>query len=292
MTTTTNHRCLFKLALLSILLTGLAAAQTPNSKYFTTSDHVRMHYLEAGKGSALVFIPGWTMPADIWENQIAYFAKSYHVIAIDPRSQGDSDKPHAGDYPERRARDYKEVLDGLGVRNPLLVGWSMGTHELLTFVELFGPASVRGLVLVDGVLWDKPSPEMSSFIVQWMRGYQLDRRSSTEQFVRSMYKKPQSEAYLRRITEAALSTPTDSAVVLVYNLAARESWTPVLTKIANAKTPVLGVFTPAQKSTVELLRTNLPGAQLLTFDEAGHALFVDEAEKFNRALDVFLSSLK
>lgn len=281
------------LAFVVYLAGATATAQAaPKSAYFTTSDHVRIHYLEAGKGPALVFIPGWTMPADIWENQIAHFAKSYHVIAIDPRSQGDSDKPHEGDYPERRARDYKELLDALGVRTPVLVGWSMGVHEVLTFADLFAPASVRALVLVDGILWDKVEPELSSQIAQWMRGYQLDRRAATEQFVRSMYKKPQSEAYLRRFTEAALSTPTDSAVVLTYNLTNRESWTPALAKIASAKIPVLGVFTPPGKSTVELLRVRLPDAQLLTFDEAGHALFVDEAERFNKTLGEFLASLK
>ena len=274
-----------------MIFVSSAAAQTPASKFFTTSDRVRIHYLEAGKGPVLVFIPGWTMPAEIWENQIAYFAKNYRVIAIDPRSQGDSDKPHEGDFPERRARDYKELLDGIGARVPVLVGWSMGVHEILTYVDQFGPDSARALVLVDGFLWDKAAPELSSQGAQWMRGYQLDRRTSTEQFVRSMYKKPQSDAYLRKITEAALSTPADSAAVLTYNLLSRESWTPALTKVASAKMPVLGFFTPPTKSTVDLLRARLPGAQLLTFDDAGHALFVDDSEKFNSTLENFLKSV-
>lgn len=37
------------------------------SLFFVTSDGVRLHYLEAGEGKALIFIPGWTMPAEIWE---------------------------------------------------------------------------------------------------------------------------------------------------------------------------------------------------------------------------------
>ena len=43
------------------------------SKYFQTSDDVTLHYLEAGSGPTIVFVPGWTMPAEIWEHQLRYF---------------------------------------------------------------------------------------------------------------------------------------------------------------------------------------------------------------------------
>lgn len=63
-------------------------AQAAKGDSFQTSDGIKIHYLEAGSGRAIVFIPGWTMPAWIWQKQIDEFAKKYHVIAVDPRSQG------------------------------------------------------------------------------------------------------------------------------------------------------------------------------------------------------------
>ncbi|PYU55403.1 MAG: hypothetical protein DMG56_25300 [Acidobacteria bacterium] len=51
------------------------------------------------------------MPAWIGDPQIQYFAGHYHVVALDPRSQGDSDKPLEGNSPERRAQDIKELDD-------------------------------------------------------------------------------------------------------------------------------------------------------------------------------------
>ena len=51
------------------------------------------------------------MPAWIGDPQIQYFAEHYHVVALDPRSQGDSDKPLEGNSPERRAQDIKELDD-------------------------------------------------------------------------------------------------------------------------------------------------------------------------------------
>jgi non-heme chloroperoxidase len=64
-------------------------------------------------------------------------SKNYRVIAVDPRSQGESEKPTYGLLPETRARDYKELVDQLGLKQPVLIGWSMGCGELLSYVEQF-----------------------------------------------------------------------------------------------------------------------------------------------------------
>jgi hypothetical protein len=63
-------------------------AQTAKSDFFQTSDGIRIHYLDAGSGRPIVFIPGWTMPAWIWQKQIDEFSKNYHVIAVDPAFAG------------------------------------------------------------------------------------------------------------------------------------------------------------------------------------------------------------
>jgi non-heme chloroperoxidase len=136
-----------------MFFTALTVAQTKQSNaFFTTSDSVKIHYIEAGSGRPIVFIPGWTMPAWIWQSQIDELSKKYHVIAVDPRSQGESEKPTFGHMPETRARDYKELVDHLQLKQPVLVGWSMGCGELMKYVEQFGTDNVAGLVLVDGMM--------------------------------------------------------------------------------------------------------------------------------------------
>jgi len=73
---------------------------------------------QAGQGTPIVFIPGWTMAADIWEGQIAYFSKSHRVVAYDPRSQGRSSKTPEGSYPIARGADLHSILDQLRVDPP------------------------------------------------------------------------------------------------------------------------------------------------------------------------------
>jgi non-heme chloroperoxidase len=275
--------------LLCILSVPNVVAQTAKSDFFKTSDGVRIHYLEAGSGRPIVFIPGWTMPAWIWQKQIDEFSKRYRVIAVDPRSQGESDKPTYGHLPETRARDYKELVDHLGLKHPVLVGWSMACGELVKYAEQFGTDNLGGLVLVDGLLPDKPSPELFAYISGWMNLLQQDRQKQADGFVRSMYKKPQPEDYLKRVTDASMQVPADTAAVLIYDMIAVKDFSPGLARVNR---PVLFMYQPETQATADFLKLKLGDkVRLEKFDGDGHALFVDDPEKFNRVLEEFLQSL-
>ena len=275
--------------LLCILPVPIVKAQATKSGFFKTSDGVRIHYLEAGSGRPIVFIPGWTMPAWIWQKQIDEFSKNYHVIAVDPRSQGESDKPPYGHLPETRARDYKELVDQLGLKHPVLVGWSMACGELVKYAEQFGTDNTAGLVLVDGLLTDHPSPEMFVALSGWMNQLQLDRQKQADGFVRTMYKKPQSDDYLNRVIDASAQVPADTAVILIYNMIAVKDFSPGL---ARMNRPVLFTYQPETQQTADFLKSKLGDKlRLERFEGDGHALFVDDPEKFNHVLEEFLQSL-
>ena len=280
-----------RLALVSlfILVVPGVIAQTAKSEFFKTSDGIQIHYIEAGSGRAIVFIPGWTMPAWIWQKQIDEFSKKYHVVAVDPRSQGESDKPTYGHLPETRSRDYKELVNHLGLKQPVLVGWSMACGELVKYAEQFGSDNVGGFVLVDGFLPDKVSPEMFTGLSGWMNLLQQDRQKQADGFVRSMYKKPQPEDYLKRVTDASMQIPADTAVVLIYDIIAVKDFS---SGLARMNRPVLFAYQPETQATADFLKTKLGDkVRLEKFDGDGHALFVDDAEKFNRVLEEFVQSL-
>jgi non-heme chloroperoxidase len=272
-----------------ISVASAVVAQTASSGFFKTSDGIRIHYIEAGSGRPIVFIPGWTMPAWIWQKQIDEFSKKYHVVAVDPRSQGESDKPTYGHLPETRARDYKELVDHLGLKQPVLVGWSMACGELAKYAEQFGGENVGGFVLVDGYLSDKASPEMVSGISGWMNQLQQDRRQQADGFVRSMYKKPQTEQYLKNVVDASVQVPADTAVVLIYNMLAVKDFSTGLSKMNR---PVLFAYQPDSQPSADYIKSKLGDkVRLERFDGDGHALFADEPEKFNRVLEEFVQGL-
>jgi microsomal epoxide hydrolase len=278
----------FVLALYALASHG-AFAQTIKSGFFKTSDGIRIHYIEAGEGRPIVFIPGWRIPGWIWQKQIDELSKKYHIIAVDPRSQGESDKPTYGHLPETRARDYKQLVDQLGLRQPVLVGWSMGCGELLSYVEQFGEDEIGGLVLVDGLLPPKQNPAVVSVLEGWTNLLQQDRQKEADTFVRSMYKKPEPEEYLQKVIHASMEVPTDTAVTLIYDM---DSVTDYSKAFARINRPVLFAYEPVLQPNADYIKAKLGDrVQLVRFDGDGHALFVDDPVKFNRMVDQFVQSL-
>jgi microsomal epoxide hydrolase len=206
---------------------------------------------------------------------------------MDPRSQGESTKTAEGLYPEMRARDIKAVVDQLHLAPVVLVGWSMGVGEVASYINQFGNDGVAGIVLVDGIagIDDQMAVGMTKFAGAMMK----DRRTQTEAFVRNMYKKPQSEEYIQRVTAAALETPTADAMALFLGLVSTDN-RPALAKFAR---PTLLVVTKSPFDPIYFdMQKRIPGARLEQFEDAGHALFVDDAERFNAVLDEFLKGLK
>jgi microsomal epoxide hydrolase len=256
--------------------------------FVRTSDGVRIHYIEAGSGPAIVFEPGWTMPAEIWEPQIDGLSKNFRVVAIDPRSQGKSDRVAEGHYPSRRAQDIKEVVDQLELAPATLVGWSLGVAEVLAYVDQFGTSTLRGVVLVDGFIGAEPDIKFVQGFAAMLKSVQTNRAVWNEKFVRSMYRKPQTEAYLQKITAASMSVPTNTAVALIANLA-MGGWD-ARRALAKIDKPVLYAITPGLKSQGDMLKQTLPSARVELFDGAGHALFVDDAARFNALLAEFAAA--
>ena len=150
-----KHMLAFMLVAALALLAPWAGAQTEKpaatkSGFVSSADSVKIHYIEAGKGPAILFVPGFTAPGWMWEKQINYFAKTHRVVAMDPRAQGESSQTAEGLYPAARAGDIKAVVDQLKLAPVVLVGHSMGAAEVAAYVDQFGTDTLSALVFVDG----------------------------------------------------------------------------------------------------------------------------------------------
>ena len=276
------------LVLLLALLAPLGAAA--GDLRFATSDGVRLHLIEAGPAGAqtIVFVPGWTMPAWIFQAQIEAFARRYHVIAMDPRGQGDSEVPASGYDYRRRGADIGDLIASLssqrrGGRPVVLVGWSLGVLDVLSYVQQAGDAQVAGLVLIDNSVGEEPAPVPSRAPAR--RGPRLPREETMRRFVVSMFRNSPGEAYLERLTEAALRTPPEAAAALSNYAVPRSYWREA---IYSVRKPILYVVRPRFAGQAGNLVAHDPMAEASVFETAGHALFVDEAARFNALMDSFI----
>jgi non-heme chloroperoxidase len=254
--------------------------------YFTTSDHVRLHYLEAGQGLAIVLIPGWLLPAEIWKPQLEGLSDDYHVIALDPRSQGESDMTPKGNEPIRQAKDIQELLDHLQLTSVVLVGWSHGGFQVLAYLGQYGPDRLYAAALVDSALAASSSTTSTVPRVRFLDQFQKDRVNATRGFVWGLFKKHPPMDYYRRLIAAAERTPTGIALDLMNNAFPGDSYQPSLPTLRQI--PLLYAVTPKYTTQAAYLLQVDPLARVEFFKESGHALFYDEADHFNDVMRDFL----
>lgn len=281
-------RTALTLICLALLAATSHGAVRAKSETFLTTDNVTLHYFEAGspQSPAIVLIPGWTMPAEIFEPQINDLSAHFRVVALDPRSQGDSQKTPEGNYPARHARDIDELLQHLHVSSAVLLGWSNGVPDVLSYVDQIGTARLRGVILVDGFL-DFSAPQMQQGLAGMLKMFQTDRSKFTDAFVRNMYATKQTDEYIQRVKEASLKTPTNTAAVEMFNVLSLGDVTPIFAKLDK---PALYIYEPQLESQAKLIQSKLPTARVELF-KAGHAMFVDDPDHFNQVVAEFINSL-
>jgi microsomal epoxide hydrolase len=275
---------LLLLASLLALPMGARAAD----RYFMTSDGVRLHYIDAGPANApiLLFVPGWTMPAWIFQRQITGLSPFYHVIAMDPRGQGDSDIPATGYEPVRRGQDIAEMIATLGGRRVTLIGWSLGVLDSLSYVHRFGDGQLAALVLLDNSVGEDPAPVPGPPTPRARRPPVL-REVAMARFVRSMFHRPQDADYLQALTEAALRTPPAAAAALLSYPVPRTYWREAVYAVHK---PILYIVTPRLSGQAENLAARHADVQSDVYTDAGHALFIDDGNRFNAELLHFLQT--
>ena len=102
-----------------------------------------------------------------WKNTGQVLADSgFHVVALDARGHGDSDRAPNGQYSlQRLVRDAAAVVDQIG-RPVALIGASMGGMTGILLAQQLGPEAVSKLVLVDVV--PRFEQEGTSRIVNFM----------------------------------------------------------------------------------------------------------------------------
>ncbi|AMB44348.1 alpha/beta hydrolase [Methylobacterium sp. AMS5] len=128
-----------------------AERRTPPAGEFITVNGVRLHYVERGRGEALVLIHGnGTMIQDFLSSGIVdALAKRFRVIIFDRPGYGYSDRPRGVWTPRAHATLYQKALQQLGVTQAVVLGHSWGALVAVA-LALQAPQLVRSLVLASG----------------------------------------------------------------------------------------------------------------------------------------------
>ena len=133
---------------------------------------LRFHYREYGPPEArpLVLLHGVASNSRIWITTAPLLAQSFHVLALDQRGHGESDKPDSGYDFASVVDDLVAFVDELGLERPVVAGHSWGGSVAVQYAATY-PDLIAGLVLVDGgyielsdregMTWERAEREMA-----------------------------------------------------------------------------------------------------------------------------------
>lgn len=233
----------------------------------------------------LVFIPGWTMPAAIWQQQLSHFAGKLPLAAFDPRGQGDSAVPSVGYSLERRAQDLREFLDCFPGRNCVLVAWSLAVFEVLAYIDLCGQDRLQGLVLVDNTLGETVAPPTAAGENPFFHALRADRDAAVEEFIDLMFHVSPPAEIRAMIRASMLKMNVEDSISLLSHGRPSAYWRTIVERITR---PILYLVTSRWAAQAELLMKKHARIRAHVFENAGHALFWDEAQQFNHLLADFV----
>ncbi len=135
---------------------------------------VRIHYVTAGSGPAVLLIHGWPQTWYMWRDIIPGLAPHYRVIAPDLRGLGESSRPVGGYDKKTIANDlWRLTHDVLGEASLLVVGHDWGGPVAFSLATQHRDA-VRKLAIFDVPVPGDGTPIM--FNNRWHHGlhWELD----------------------------------------------------------------------------------------------------------------------
>ncbi|NDW05213.1 alpha/beta fold hydrolase [Jiella pacifica] len=257
-----------------------------------TTDDVELYAKDWGTGRPFVLVHGWPLNADMWD-YVAHelVEQGFRVVAYDRRGFGRSSQPGGGYDYDTMSDDLAAVIDGLGLSDVTLVGFSMGGGEVARYMSRHGGKGVSRAILVSAVtpylLKDNSNPDgvdgstFDGFIAELKK----DRPGFLETFGKQFYGVglldwSVSSAYLEWTKQMALQASLRSTIKCVDafgrtdfrgDMAAFKVPTLVIHGTSDSTVP----FEISGKRAAEMIT----GAELKAYDGAPHGLHYTEQDR-------------
>lgn len=117
--------------------------------YNTNLDNIQLYYEERGAGEPIVFVHGWSGSGKTLMPVAEILKDRYRCITYDHRGLGASSRTSKGLTMAQLARDLKELMAYLGLKDVTLVGHSMGAATVYSYLGQFGCENLKRCVFID-----------------------------------------------------------------------------------------------------------------------------------------------
>ncbi len=271
---------------------------------FLRVEGIRVHYVVAGEGPAVLLVHGLGASLAAWWENIAALAQNHRVYAIDLPGSGDSDKPRHVRYDAYEAADFlHKFLNKLNIHRISLIGNSAG-GLISAIYAINHPDRVAALVLVSSAGLDRPLAWFLRLASVPLLGRLLHfwQGKSPKHILRSVFYTPKalSEELFHEL--ARVRTLREARIAVIksiqggVNLLGLRKRMRILERLRNVDVPLLIVWGREDKiipvSHAYLAARELPRAQVCIIPNCGHWPQMEKAEEFNEMVLRFLSGVE
>jgi pimeloyl-ACP methyl ester carboxylesterase len=281
----------------------------PSSEYLSIPSKkislsgVNLHYVEAGKGPALLFLHGLGGTWKDWSANLPAFAATHQVMAIDFPGFGDSDKPD-GKYSIEWFTDIVEsFFREKKLKRVNVIGHSMGALVALDLAARLN-SRVKKLIVTDAVGIGDKSEFISYAMTKKIMGPET-RWESFEKFLQEEFRamvdnfiKDQKPKTAREFFESIPKNPFTGNPFLPMTpnvqLTASILDFDIRPKLASIRQPTLilwGAKDPvAPPQDASFLQKEVRSSTLILFPNSGHSPMMEHPSLFNQELGKFLQA--
>ena len=259
--------------------------------YLETADGIPIYYVDEGPrtNSAIFLIHGEPINSSFWKRNIPELSSRFRVVAMDLRGRGESGKTDDGHNIAQYARDFRQMLEALGLERVVAVGWSLGGSVIWDYIQQFGDERLIGFVNVDQRPYRYVSEEDFKQLLNLLRR----RRLRHHKKVILDYLGPESleeEGVVDWMAYQCMNTPS-SAHISIMTESYYADYRPFLSRVQVPTQIYWAKYGLIDGDLARMMAEATPNCGLVFFEHSGHMLPWTEADRFNQELAAFAGEL-
>jgi 3-oxoadipate enol-lactonase len=254
-----------------------------------TTNGCDLYYELHGQGPAIVFGHGAAGNHLSWFQQVPFFRDRYTCVTFDHRGFGRSLDPRPPEQRPRYDEDLAALIDHLGLAEVRLVAQSMGGWTCLGYAVTH-PERVRALVMAD-TAGGLTSPELEA--AREAARARTGRPTLLQGAISQKFRERNPVGAFLYEQIQGLNPPRDPAPAGGGPTLGRLSVT--AEQAAALRVPVLfvegedDVLIPPE--VIRVAQRMIPGARLAMVADAGHSVYFERPDEFNRIVDAFFAEV-
>ncbi len=262
------------------------------------NDVLSLNYAVTGEGPDLVLIHGLGLSSmKTWRYQVPELARHFRVHTYDVRGFGQTENPSGRFSVSQHADDLLGLLDTLGLKQVVLVGFSMGGWISQQFTLRY-PERVRGLVLASTTSGLRPEGA-ARFVARADRMEREGTAALADEQIRNTFSADSLENNPELIAFYRAQFLDDKennakAYAAMFRALTETNYTPQLCRITCPTLVLCGDkdngITRGNSPTdaASILHEGIAGSEFAVIENGGHYPHLEQPEQWNAVVSRFL----